>query len=64
MRLRVAQVQRLCGIDGATSARVLQTLVGERFLTANPDGTYVRATEGHDPDRRNVHVMRAPSPAK
>lgn len=46
MRLSAAQVQRLCGVDPATSEWVLNASVQERFLMRNADGTYVRATAG------------------
>ena len=46
LRLTPLQVQRLCGIDGATSATVLSTLVDLGFLERGPDGQYQRATGG------------------
>jgi len=45
MRLKVEQVQRLCGVDAAISAAVLDSLVALGFLRRNPDGTYLRVTE-------------------
>jgi hypothetical protein len=46
LRLRAVQVQRLCGIEPAACRTLLDTLVGEKFLRANIDGTYTRVTEG------------------
>ena len=45
MRLKVEQVQRLCGVDGSVCRRVLDTLVEAKFLCLNPDGTYARFTD-------------------
>lgn len=45
MRLKLEQVQRLCGVDATISAAVLDSLVAVGFLRRNPDGTYARATE-------------------
>ncbi len=56
MRLRVEQVRRLCGVEYASSLRVLNALVQERFLVANSDGTYVRATGGGDGGTRHLHL--------
>jgi hypothetical protein len=46
MRLTPRQLQRLCGIGPALCDAVLESMVDSRFLTAKPDGTYARATEG------------------
>ena len=43
LHLTRAQVQRLWGLDPATSDAVLGELVAERFLRRTPTGTYVRA---------------------
>jgi DNA-binding response OmpR family regulator len=56
MRLRVEQVQRLCGVDRGISRFVLDALVRETFLVVNRDGTYVRAAAGGGPDVQSVHV--------
>ena len=47
MRLTSAQIQRLCGIEPTMCKPVLDALVKVGFLRLNPDGTYVRLTEGH-----------------
>jgi hypothetical protein len=52
MRLTTAQVQRLCGIEQAMCALLLDVLVEAQFLTLKSDGTYVRLTEGRSPFRR------------
>jgi hypothetical protein len=46
LRLNVVQIQRLCGVDQAICQDVLDALVDLKFLRANPDGTYARASEG------------------
>ena len=46
LRLRAVQVQRLCGIEPSACRTLLDTLVDEKFLRANTDGTYTRVTEG------------------
>jgi hypothetical protein len=46
LRLRAVQVQRLCGIEAAICRTLLDTLVDEKFLRANTDGTYTRVTDG------------------
>ena len=61
MRLRAGQVQRLCHVDKESCLLVLNALVTERFLMANPDGTYVRATEGSDPAIRHSPFAAAAS---
>jgi hypothetical protein len=52
MKLRVEQVQRLCGVDAATCAVALDALVKAGFLCLKPDATYVRLAEGPSPARR------------
>jgi len=42
LRLTATQVQRLCGLDGATCALVLDALIAENFLRRDPDGHYSR----------------------
>ena len=49
MRLTAAQVQRLCGIDGAKCQRVLDALVETKFLYMSPDGRYARVMESSRP---------------
>ena len=46
MRLMPAQVQRLCGVDSVTCARVLDTLVQLQFLSKGAEGGYRRITDG------------------
>lgn len=46
LQLTAAQVQRLCGLDAATCAAALQSLVDLRFLKLTPTGLYVRNSEG------------------
>jgi hypothetical protein len=44
MRLTVAQVQRLCGVEELVCTAVLDTLVESRVLCRNSDGTYTQLT--------------------
>ena len=46
LRLSVAQVERLCGVDCTVCQAVLDALVDARVLRVNPDGTYARLTDG------------------
>lgn len=46
MKLRIEQVQRLCGIEQTMCTLVLDALVKANFLRLKSDGTYVRLTEG------------------
>ena len=46
MKLRIEQVQRLCGIEQTMCKLVLDALVKANFLCLKSDGTYVRLTEG------------------
>ena len=46
MKLRIEQVQRLCGIEQTMCKLVLDALVNAGFLCLKSDGTYVRSTEG------------------
>jgi hypothetical protein len=57
--LTAAQVERLCGIDRATSQRVLEALVHAAFLSVRSDGRYARATDGPFVLPR---LARAPNP--
>jgi hypothetical protein len=41
MRLKLEQVQRLCGIEQPLCKRALEALVEAKFLRLGPDGTYV-----------------------
>ena len=56
LRLTREQVQRLCGLERTVCERVLETLVGTRFLCVKADGTYARVTDGAEVPR--------PHPAK
>jgi hypothetical protein len=46
MKLRIEQVQRLCGIEPTMCKLVLDALVKAGFLCLKSDGTYARLTEG------------------
>jgi DNA-binding GntR family transcriptional regulator len=46
LRLRPAELARLCGVDRAPCQLALERLVHARFLRIRPDGTYVRVGEG------------------
>jgi len=46
LKLRIDQVQRLCGIEQQMCKPVLDALVKAGFLCLKSDGTYVRLTEG------------------
>jgi hypothetical protein len=46
MRLKVEQVQRLCGVQGLICKVVLDWLVEAKFLCLKSDGSYARLTEG------------------
>jgi hypothetical protein len=47
LKLQIAQVQRLCGIEQTMCTLVLDALVKANFLCLKSDGTYVRLTEGN-----------------
>jgi hypothetical protein len=46
LRLKSAQVQRLCGVERTVCKVVLDLLVDEKFLTVKSDGHYARLTTG------------------
>ncbi len=46
LRLKSAQVQRLCGIEGTICQLVLDSLVKNQFLTVDSDGVYARSSDG------------------
>ena len=52
LKLRVDQVQRLCGIEQTMCKLVLDALVKVDFLSLRSDGTYVRLAEGRSPLQR------------
>jgi hypothetical protein len=45
LRLKLEQVQRLCGVDRATCQLVLESLVSAKFLWVSADGCYARVTD-------------------
>ncbi len=49
LRLKLEQVQRLCGIERTMCQMVLDLLVDEKFLCVKSDGHYARLTTGHHP---------------
>jgi len=51
LTLRPEQVQRLCGVDGASCQTVLEALVESGFLSKRSDGAYGRY--------RNQEISRA-----
>jgi hypothetical protein len=56
LTLRPEQVQRLCGVDGALCARILQVLVETGFLSKRADGTYARS---RNPDTSRARQAKA-----
>jgi hypothetical protein len=52
LRLTAEQVHRFCGVERADCVSALDELVRENFLSEKPDGTYARATEGHQSQSR------------
>jgi hypothetical protein len=52
LRLKVEQVQRLCGVEQAVCQAVLEALVEARVLCVKPDGAYARLTDGEVPPPR------------
>ena len=56
MRLTLAQVQRLCGVERHVCEQALRELVDAGFLHVATDGSYARVTD--DVSRR--HVAKAP----
>lgn len=56
MRLKLEQVQRLCGVNRSDCKAVLESLVEAKFLCVKPDGSYARLTEGASP---RPHPARA-----
>jgi hypothetical protein len=57
LKLRIEQVQRLCGIEQTMCKLVLDALVKTSFLCLTSDGTYVRLTEGSSPRPRPVKAL-------
>ena len=60
LRLTLAQVQRLCGIERTICQRVLDTLVETRFLYLKADRTYARLTDGEIPYPRAAKAALRP----
>jgi DNA-binding GntR family transcriptional regulator len=56
LRLTREQMQRLCGVEETPCQRVLDLLVGMKFLCVKPNGAYARVTD-------RAYVPR-PHPAK
>ncbi|HUK36410.1 MAG TPA: hypothetical protein VLV86_20980 [Vicinamibacterales bacterium] len=52
LRLTLNQIHRFCGLERSVCSAALDALVKERFLCANPDGTYARLTDGTAPRLR------------
>lgn len=63
LRLKAAQVQRLCGIERLVCDAVLAALVKGRFLCVKPDGHYARLTDGDWPPPRPAKTPRIAGPA-
>jgi hypothetical protein len=49
LRLKAAEMQRLCGVERTMCQVVLDLLVDEKFLCVRSDGRYARLTTGHHP---------------
>lgn len=45
MRLKVQQVQRLCGVERSLCQVVLDSLIEAKFLCLRSDGSYARLTK-------------------
>jgi hypothetical protein len=45
LRLKLEQIQRLCGVDRSVCQMVLDSLVDAKFLGVSPDGHYARLTD-------------------
>jgi hypothetical protein len=52
MRLKLEQVQRLCGIERSICEMVLDSLVEAKFLFVKSDGCYARLADGKVPPLR------------
>lgn len=63
MKLRLEQVQRLCGIEQRMCTLVLDALVKTSFLRLKSDGPYVRLTEGRSPCTRPLKAVMTSSTA-
>jgi hypothetical protein len=61
MRLKLEQVQRLCGIERSMCKVALDSLVNAKFLWVNSDGRYARLADGKVPGLRPSRADRGPS---
>jgi hypothetical protein len=52
MRLKLEQVQRLCGIERSMCKVALDSLVDGKFLCVKSDGCYARSADGKVPGQR------------
>ena len=57
LRLTLTQIHRFCGLERSVCSAALDTLVKERFLCANADGTYARLTDGDSSSLRPAKAM-------
>jgi hypothetical protein len=62
MKLRIEQIQRLCGVEQTMCKLVLDALVRASFLCLKSDGTYVRLTEGSSPRPRPTKAVLSSTP--
>ena len=62
LKLRIEQVQRLCGIEQTMCELVLDALVKAKFLCLKSDGTYVRLTEGSSALPRTAKAVLKATP--
>jgi hypothetical protein len=60
LRLTAEQVHRFCGVERADCVSALDELVRENFLSEKPDGTYARATDGHQSRKRTARAVLPP----
>ena len=58
MRLKLEQVQRLCGIERSICKVVLDSLVDAKFLGVKSDGCYARLSDGEAPGTDAHRVPR------
>lgn len=64
LRLKVEQVQRLCGVERTICKIVLDALVEAKFLCVKSDGSYARLTDGDIPHPRPAKVDLEPKIVK
>ena len=62
LRLKLEQMQRLCGVERTLCQQVLDSLVNDKFLCVKPDGAYARLTDGEvlHPHPAKAHLRIAP----